>query len=107
MTPTIKRQAKLLIQSGNANEQTTNFSRLQATSAAAIPIVQSAELEDWDDDDMQTGWDELSDETTKAMIREKRRELRAQKQQQQHQLRLKQIQMQNSIAGRSSSMKRT
>lgn len=79
-----------------------SFSRLQATSAANIPVVQTAELEDWSDDEHgQVAWDELDDETTKAMIREKRREMRRQRnEQQQYQHKLKQAQLQSGFAER-------
>lgn len=95
MTPKIIRQTKVLIKTENPEPVQTDFSRLQATSAANIPIVQSAELEDWDDDDPQHGWDDASDEATKALIREKRREMRAQRKMEQQQERMKRAQMQN------------
>ena len=42
------------------------------------------ELEDWDEDNSGTaGWDEINNENTKQLIREKRKELRSQKQQRQ------------------------
>lgn len=80
MTPKIIKQKKLLIGSGNNNGQ-ADFSRLQAGQTM---ISQGAELEDWNDDEDSpaAGWDELDDESTKNLIREKRRELRAQRQQQ-------------------------
>lgn len=81
MEPKVSKQKKLFVDKNKA--ATENFSRLQATSAAAIPRLQTAELEDWsdgDNEDAETGWDEVSDEATKAMIREKRREARAQRQ---------------------------
>lgn len=98
MTPKIIKQTKILIKTENNEPVKNDFSRLQATIAANIPIVQSAELEDWDDDDAQQGWDEASDEATKAMIREKRREMRAQRKLEQQQERIKRAQMQNTIA---------
>ena len=82
MAPKVSKQKKVFIDKNKA--ATENFSRLQATSAATIPRLQTAELEDWsdaDNEDAETGWDEVSDEATKAMIREKRREARAQRQQ--------------------------
>lgn len=40
-------------------------------------------MEDWvDDEPQQTGWEECDDERTKLLIREKKKEIRAQKQQQ-------------------------
>lgn len=84
MTPKVKKQKKVFIETNkNAPE---NFSRLQATTAAIIPHPQTAELEDWsdennDDNDKTAGWDEVNDEITKQMIREKRREARAQRNQ--------------------------
>lgn len=103
MTPTIVKQTKVLIPTTTADNSKQKFSRLQATSAANIPVVQTTELEDWtDDENAQPGWDELNDETTKALIREKRRELRQQRHQQQLQQKLKQAQMQSGFAGRST-----
>lgn len=97
MAPTIVKQTKVLIPTTTAENSRQNFSRLQATSAANIPVVQTAELEDWtDDENAQPGWDELTDETTKALIREKRRELRQQRNQQ----KLKQAQMQSGFTER-------
>lgn len=82
MTPKIIKQQKVLLQS--ESDIPTNFSRLQATTAN-IPAA-GADLEDWTDDDQPSvAWEELNDEHTKNMIREKRKELRAQKQQQQPQ----------------------
>lgn len=80
MTPKIIKQTKVLLQ--NDSDIPTNFSRLQATTAN-IPAI-GADLEDWTDDDQPSvAWEELDDEHTKNLIREKRRELRAQKQQRQ------------------------
>ncbi len=80
MTPKIIKQTKVLLQTDSTIP--TNFSRLQA-STANIPAV-GADLEDWTDDDQPSvAWEELDDEHTKNLIREKRRELRAQKQQKQ------------------------
>lgn len=77
MTPKIIKQTKVLLQSDS--NIPTNFSRLQATTAN-IPAI-GADLEDWTDDDQPTAaWEELDDEHTKTLIREKRKELRAQKQ---------------------------
>lgn len=95
MAPKIIKQKKLLIQTENSVAASTNFSRLQATGAAQLPIAPTADLEDWNDDEEgdNKGWNELDDENTKHLIRESRREMRAQrqaqlqkqKQQQQHQ----------------------
>lgn len=83
MTPKIIKQTKVLLQTDSA--MPANFSRLQA-SVNNIPSA-GAELEDWtDDEDQPAGWEELDDEHTKNLIREKRREQRAlrhQKQQKQ------------------------
>lgn len=98
MTPKIVKQTKVLIKTESSPPAASNFSRLQATSAANIPIVQSAELEDWDDDDANYGWDEASDEATKALIREKRREMREKRKLEQQQQRVKKAQMHNTIA---------
>lgn len=79
MTPKIIKQQKVLLQS--ESDIPTNFSRLQATTAN-IPAI-GADLEDWTDDEQPSvAWEELNDEHTKHIIREKRKELRAQKQQQ-------------------------
>lgn len=80
MTPKIIKQTKVLLQS-DANIP-TNFSRLQATTAN-IPAI-GADLEDWTDDDQPAAaWEEIDDEQTKNLIIEKRKELRAQRQQKQ------------------------
>jgi len=80
MTPRIIKQTKVLLQ--NDSNIPTNFSRLQATTAN-IPAP-GADLEDWTDDEQPTAaWEELDDEHTKNLIREKRKELRAQRQQKQ------------------------
>lgn len=101
MTPQIVKQTKILIPTTTTENLKQNFSRLQATSAASIPVLSTAELEDWtDDENAQPGWEELNDETTKALIREKRRELRQQRHQQQHQQKLKQTQMQSGFGER-------
>lgn len=96
MEPKVSKQKKVFIDKNKA--ATENFSRLQATSAATIPRLQTAELEDWsdadNDDNAETGWDEVSDEATKAMIREKRREARAQRQQRLQQQKEQQQRMQ-------------
>lgn len=86
-------------------DESENFSRLQATSAAHIPhFTQSAELEDLSDenvdDNEQTGWDVINDEVAKQIIREKRREARAQRNQRIQQQKLQQQQqhqMQSSL----------
>lgn len=82
MTPQIIKQTKVLLANEN-NAPATNFSRLQANTMN-IPNA-GAELEDWTDDDQPAGWEELDDEHTKNLIREKRREQRLQRQQQQKQ----------------------
>lgn len=79
MIPKVIKQKKVFISTEKAAPD--NFSRLQATSAAVIPRLQTAELENWsdEDNDNETGWDEVNDEMTKEMIREKRREARAER----------------------------
>lgn len=78
MEPTIKKQKKILIGTdNNTNTYGSAFSRLEAVSD--IPI--SADLEDWEENE-QCGWDEINDSNTKLLIRDKRREMRAQRQQQ-------------------------
>lgn len=79
MAPKIIKQTKVLLQSDS--HIPTNFSRLQATTVN-IPAI-GADLEDWTDDEKPTAWEELDDEHTKHLIREKRKELRAQRQQRQ------------------------
>lgn len=37
------------------------------------------ELEDWNEDNQQAGWDEINDQNTKQLIRETRKEQRASK----------------------------
>lgn len=82
MTPKIIKQTKVLLKSDV--QPTSSFSRLQA-STNIIPQV-GADLEDWtDEDDQPAGWEELNDEHTKNLIREKRREQRAVRQQKQKQ----------------------
>lgn len=97
MTPKVVKQQKVFIAT-NKNEP-ENFSRLQATSAANIPHFQTAELEDLSDenadDGEQTGWDVINDDMTKQIIREKRREARALRNQRIQQQKLQQ-QMQNN-----------
>lgn len=92
MAPKVIKQKKLFIAT-NQNEQ-ENFSRLQATTAAHIPHIQSAELEDLSDenadDNDQGGWDVINDEMAKQIIREKRREARAQRNQRVQQQNLQQ-----------------
>lgn len=96
MTPKIVKQKKVYLNQGG-NEQ-PSFSRLEATASAEIPIIVSAftlsmqtaeltyyltyfqnELEDWDENNQQAGWDEINDQNTKQLIRETRKEIRASK----------------------------
>lgn len=107
MAPKIIKQKKLLIKTENSAAATPNFSRLQATTAATLPIVQTADLEDWneDDDGNNKGWDELDDENTKHLIRESRREMRAQRQQQL--LKQKLTQQQQGFAERVSTIRQS
>lgn len=75
MTPKIITQTKVLVRT--ASSEQPNFSRLTAPTAI-IPSV-GPDLEDWADDNqpnIAAGWEELDDEHTKNMIREKRREQR-------------------------------
>lgn len=75
MTPKIKKQTKILI--GASNQNSVDFSRLEAKNAD-IPVI--ADLEDWEETDGNIGWEEIDDANTKQLIREKRKELRAQRQ---------------------------
>lgn len=103
MAPKIIKQKKLLIKTETANP-TNNFARLQATNS--IPIVPTADLEDWvDDDDASAGWDEIDDENTKNLIRESRREQRAQRNQQIQ--KLKQQQQKSHFAERVGSARQS
>lgn len=99
MIPKVKKQKKVFIDTNTTKAE--SFSRLQATGAASIPRLQTAELEDWSDENIddtnETGWDEGSDEATKAIIREKRREARAQRHQRLQQQKLQQHQMQSGL----------
>lgn len=98
MEPKVKKQPKLFINT-NAGED-NNFSRLQATNMANFALKQGAELEDWSDHDEdagQTGWDEVTDEPAKELIRQKRREQRAQRNQ--RLLEQKQLQHAHAHAG--------
>lgn len=97
MTPKVVKQKKIYIATNKAEPE--NFSRLQATSAANIPHIQTAELGDLSDeneeDGEQSGWDVINDDMAKQIIREKRREARAQRNQRIQQQKLQQ-QMQNN-----------
>ncbi|XP_052861692.1 uncharacterized protein LOC128268599 [Anopheles cruzii] len=72
MAPQILRQPKICIAE---DSQPRDFSRL--TANIDIPVVN--ELEDWNEGN-QTGWDDADESTTKQLIRETRKELRAQRQ---------------------------
>lgn len=90
MTPQIREQQKVYIPSTNddtnQSAQERNFSRLQATGGVtSIPVTITNELKDWEELEQQQGWEEVDDESTKKLIRETRKELRNQKQQQQRQ----------------------
>lgn len=99
MIPKVIKQKKVFIATDNAVPD--NFTRLQATGAAVIPRLQTAELENWSDEDNNdnepTGWDEVNDEATKQMIREKRREARAERNQRLLQQKLQQNQTKSGL----------
>lgn len=100
MTPKVVKQKKVFVDPNKNTNSGENFSRLQPTSAAYIPHVPTADLEDWSDeneDDRTAGWDEVNDEVTKQMIREKRREARAQRNQRLLQQKQQQQQMQSGL----------
>uniref|UniRef100_A0A182PPX5 Receptor-binding cancer antigen expressed on SiSo cells n=1 Tax=Anopheles epiroticus TaxID=199890 RepID=A0A182PPX5_9DIPT len=78
MTPQISSQPKVCIAT---EAEPTDFSRLVAK--IDIPVVN--ELEDWNEGD-RSGWDDADETTTKQLIRETRKELRAQRHQNRHQL---------------------
>ncbi|XP_067639332.1 uncharacterized protein [Eurosta solidaginis] len=75
LAPVIKPQLKYYLGDDNAK---TDFSRLEAKTD--VPIALNADLEDWVDDSIDGGWEELDTEQTKQLIREKRREMRQQRQ---------------------------
>ncbi|XP_020818677.1 receptor-binding cancer antigen expressed on SiSo cells [Drosophila serrata] len=82
LAPTIKPQVKYYLDNGSSSSATgslhqTDFSRLQAQDV--VPISNNADLEDWVDDSVG-GWEELDTSQTKQILREKRRELRHQRQ---------------------------
>nr|XP_014088016.1 receptor-binding cancer antigen expressed on SiSo cells [Bactrocera oleae] len=77
LTPVIKPQPKYYL--GGDNTDKANFSRLEAKTD--VPITMNADLEDWVDDSVDGGWDELDTEQTKQLIRENRRQMRQQRQQ--------------------------
>ncbi|XP_017484773.1 PREDICTED: uncharacterized protein LOC108375164 [Rhagoletis zephyria] len=77
LAPVIQPQIKYYL--GDNSNDKTDFSRLEAKSD--VPIAMNADLEDWVDDAIDGGWDELDTEQTKQLIREKRREMRQQRQQ--------------------------
>ncbi|GAB0096003.1 uncharacterized protein DMENIID0001_114510 [Sergentomyia squamirostris] len=74
MEPKVIKQTKVLIKKGNEPSAENKFSRLTATTDATIPYA--AELEDWIDES-KSGWEEVNEDASK-LIREKRREMRAQ-----------------------------
>uniref|UniRef100_A0A182UBV6 Estrogen receptor binding site associated antigen 9 n=1 Tax=Anopheles melas TaxID=34690 RepID=A0A182UBV6_9DIPT len=79
MAPQISSQPKVCIAT---ETEPTDFSRLVAK--IDIPVVN--ELEDWNEGE-RSGWDDADETTTKQLIRETRKELRAQRHQQnRHQL---------------------
>lgn len=86
MTPKTFVQPTLFIPSGIKTADDRNFSRLQAETS---DIRVTNEFKDWEELEFEKkGWEEVDDESTNQMIREKRKELRHQKQQQQRHQRL-------------------
>ncbi|KAH8397790.1 hypothetical protein KR222_001725 [Zaprionus bogoriensis] len=79
LTPDIKPQVKYYLNDATpaASAAPTDFSRLKAHDM--VPISANADLEDWVDDNAG-GWEELDTSQTKQIIRDKRRELRHQRQ---------------------------
>ncbi|EDW05624.2 receptor-binding cancer antigen expressed on SiSo cells [Drosophila mojavensis] len=77
LTPVIKPQPKYYLDDAAPTPAPTDFSRLKAQDI--VPISVNADLEDWVDDNAG-GWEELDTSQTKQIIREKRRELRHQRQ---------------------------
>lgn len=85
MTPEISKQKKLLIKTENSKAKNENFSRLQPVHVSDIPIIPGAELEEWNDDDEQAGWEEIDNVNVKKLIRQQQKEMRQnQKQKQQN-----------------------
>lgn len=84
MTPQLIEQPKIFVPSGNSAEEERRFNRLQADT---VDIAVTSELKDWEELEQQQGWDEVDDESTKHLIREKRREMRQQRHQQRQQQR--------------------
>ncbi|CAG9803129.1 unnamed protein product [Chironomus riparius] len=76
MAPKNFKQKKVYLNQGNANNS-IDFSRLEADATAEIPTTN--ELEDWNEESYQVGWDEIDDQNTKKLIRETKKELRAAK----------------------------
>lgn len=83
MAPKVIPQQKVLINTGidSARPPSSNFSRLQADSD--IPVTN--ELKDWEELEGQ-GWEEVDDENTRRILREKKKEMRHQRQQYQQQM---------------------
>lgn len=95
LTPDIKPQPKYYLDDAAPTPAPTDFSRLKAHDMVPISVNVSqaelhtqwyysklhlqADLEDWVDDN-SGGWEELDTSQTKQMIREKRREMRHQRQ---------------------------
>uniref|UniRef100_A0A182ITG0 Receptor-binding cancer antigen expressed on SiSo cells n=1 Tax=Anopheles atroparvus TaxID=41427 RepID=A0A182ITG0_ANOAO len=77
MAPQILSQPKICIAT---ETEPSDFSRL--TAKIDIPVVN--ELEDWNEGDRH-GWDDADETTTKQLIRDTRKELRAQRYQSRHQ----------------------
>lgn len=86
MTPQIREQQKVFIPTATtaASAEENNFSRLQAAGVTNLPVTITNELKDWEELEQQQGWEEVDDESTKKLIRETRKELRNQKQRQNH-----------------------
>ncbi|KAL7744095.1 hypothetical protein ACLKA6_009081 [Drosophila palustris] len=79
LTPVIKPQLTYYLDNATSTSSAapTDFSRLKADDM--VPISANADLEDWVDDNAG-GWEELDTSQTKQIIREKRREMRHQRQ---------------------------
>ncbi|XP_065092449.1 uncharacterized protein LOC135713293 [Ochlerotatus camptorhynchus] len=83
MAPKTFSQQMVCIAEDGPGDGGAQFSRL--TAQIDIPVEDG--LTDWNDDGPRAGWDDADENTTKQLIRETRKELRQQRQQQHHQSR--------------------
>uniref|UniRef100_A0A1Q3FC60 Putative estrogen receptor binding site associated antigen 9 n=2 Tax=Culex tarsalis TaxID=7177 RepID=A0A1Q3FC60_CULTA len=82
MAPKIVAQTKICIAATDGGQSPSQFARLTASN---IDIPVGDGLDDWEDEEGGrggVGWDDADENTTKQLIRETRKELRHQRQQQ-------------------------